>query len=119
MMKRHAGLVLMLFFAFLAAGCAAFNSKPSFVDTKMFLGDTFQFERQGKAVEIMDKVQKNQEIVLNVKDGPNFERVIYSLYVKADLDSDHVISEQEAETFWRLYQKQFDAHMGVGQIKFK
>lgn len=85
----------------------------------MFLGDTFQFERQGKAVEIMDKVQKNQEIVLNVKDGPDFERVIYSLYVKADLDSDHVISEKEAETFWKLYQKQFDAHMGVGQIKFK
>lgn len=118
-MKKHVGLILLLFFMFLAAGCAVFTPKPSFVDTKMFLGDTFQFERQGKAVEIMDKVQKNQEIVLNVKDGPDFERVIYSLYVKADLDSDHVISEKEAETFWKLYQKQFDAHMGVGQIKFK
>lgn len=124
-MKSRASLswVLALFFVLLASGCAISDPKPQAVpmitDTQEFFEDTVKFERRGgKVVEIMDRAGMLQKMISSKdKNDPNPEMSLYRLYVKADTDHDHVITEQEAEIFWTWYQRQFDAN--IGPIKFK
>ena len=123
-MKRALSAVLMLLsFMFLTVGCATSGPKPETApvfttgDTRSFFGDTVQFERQGKAGEIMDKAEELQKRISKEKNDSNVELSLYRLYVKADPKHDHVITEGNAAAFWKWYQNEFDAH--IGSIKWR
>ncbi len=123
--KRVAKLVSALLFVFLIAGCTTVDSKPAppsallISDTKEFFDGVFHFERQGKAEEIMENIERSQKMISKGGSEKEIETSVYQLYVKTDQDHDHVITELEAKTFWQTYQRQFDAQLGAGPIKFK
>ncbi len=123
MEKRILGLFLVLLFVFVT-GCVAPEVKPVVAPpapeaTKDFRNGIFQFVLRGEAVPIMEKVEAVQEETQKGKSPKEIEDSIYQMYVKADMDRDHVISTEEAKAFWTLYQRQYDNQMGSGQIKFK
>lgn len=123
MEKRILGLFLVLLLVFVT-GCVAPEVKPAVAPpapeaTKDFRNGIFQFVLRGEAVPIMDKVEAVQEETQKGKSPKEIEDSIYQMYVKADMDRDHVITSEEAKAFWTLYQRQYDNQMGSGQIKFK
>ena len=123
MEKRILGLFPVLLFVFVT-GCVAPDVKPVVAPpapevTKDFRNGIFQFVLRGEAVPIMEKVEAVQEETQKGKGAKEIEDSIYQMYVKADMDRDHVISTEEAKAFWTLYQRQYDNQMGSGQIKFK
>lgn len=125
MEKSVMGLVLVSLFVFLTVGCATVDSKPApppallFTDTKEFFDGIFQFERHGKAGEIMETIERSQKMISKGGSEKEIEMSVYQVYVKTDQDHDHVITELEAKTFWQTYQRQFDTQFGAGPIKFK
>ena len=123
MEKRAWSLVLVLLFVFVT-GCVTPDVKPVVAPptpeiTKDFRNGIFQFVLRGEAVPIMEKVEAVQEETQKGKSPKEIEESIYQMYVKADTDRDHVLTSEEAKTFWTLYQRQYDNQMGSGPIRFK
>lgn len=123
MEKRALSLLSLLLFVFLAAGCSMFDSKPEaapvMTSTRWFLGESVKYELQGTSSEALmgraEVLQKRVSLKRDEQPGDQ-EMAIYRLYVKADTNQDQVITDQEAEAFFKWYQMQFNAH--VGSIKF-
>lgn len=123
-MKRARLYVVLSIVVFFVGGCATSGPKPEAAtptftanDTRQFFGETVQFERQGKAGEIMDKAEALQKMISKENNDPNVEMSLYRLYVKADPGHIHVITEQNAIAFWKWYQTEFDTH--IGSIKWR
>jgi hypothetical protein len=95
-------------------GCGGVGKKAKTAVTKTFYGRTIEYQMETSAKEDMSKLESLVGQAHEV-DPPVPDKLLIPLYRDADVDRDHFITGEEAETYYRDYILQFEDSLGAVQ----